>query len=369
MLHRPPGPYGRPRPVLAGLGDHGRRRTLGRHRAAGERGDGRRRHLGHRGVRDARRLEELYLPDRGRGRRGRGGAAGGGQVRRPPVPARAAGLWPNGRRRPPASTVSPARPEDRLAHRIHRSGARQAARGRLQPRRAGPDRRHGVLPVRRAPRRRAARPPRDHPGPAERRDLPGYRGWRGLDPAAAPASGPRRPEDLQAPGHPRAPHITGHIGITGRPAGRRARAPRPADAAAGAAHLPADRLPRVRRGRLPGVQLPRRGHEHRPVPEPAGRLPARPGPAGQGDRARPAPGLLRQRHPPERDPGRRRSRRGVLAEHQRHRRRGARDPDQHRPAHRGGHGRERRGRRPDAGAGRRPGAGAGPARSSIRTTA
>ncbi len=68
-----------------------------------------------------------------------------------------------------------------------------------------------------------------------------------------------------------------------------------------------------------------------------------------------APGLLRQRHPPERDPGRRRSRRGVLAEHQRHRRPGARDPDQHRPAHRGGAGRERRGRRPDAGAGRRPG--------------
>ena len=160
---------------------------------------------------------------------------------------------------------------------------------------------------------------------------------------------PRRPEDLQAPGHPRAPHITG------RPTGRRAHAPRPADAAAGAAHLPADQLPRVRRGRLPGVQLPRRGHEHRPVPEPAGRLPARPGPPGQGDRARRAPGLLRQRHPPERDPGRRRSRRGVLAEHQRHRRRGARDLDQHRPAHRGGPGRERRGRRPDAGAGRRPG--------------
>src|SRR6185312_7782882 len=69
----------------------------------------------------------------------------------------------------------------------------------------------------------------------------------------------------------------------------------------------------------------------------------------------PAAGLLRQRHPPERDRGRRRSRRRVLAEHQRHRRPGARDLDQHRPGHRGRAGRERRGRRSDAGAERRPG--------------
>ena len=160
----------------------------------------------------------------------------------------------------------------------------------------------------------------------------------------------RRP----APGGPKTFKLPATLALgaqlDGVPAG-----PRPADAAARPAHLPADQLPRVRRGRLPGVQLPRRGHEHRPVPQPAGRLPARPGPPGQGDRARPAPGLLRQRHPPERDPGRRRSRRGVLAEHQRHRRPGARDPDQHRPAHRGRAGRERRGRRADAGAGRRPG--------------
>ena len=37
----------------------------------------------------------------------------------------------------------------------------------------------------------------------------------------------------------------------------------------------------------------------------ARRLPARPGPPGEGDRARRHPGLLRQRHPPERHPGRR----------------------------------------------------------------
>ena len=73
----------------------------------------------------------------------------------------------------------------------------------------------------------------------------------------------------------------------------------------GQAHLPADQLPRVRCRRLPGVRVPRRGHEHRPVPPPAGRLPARPGPPGEGDRARRAPRLLRQRHPPERDRGRR----------------------------------------------------------------
>ena len=91
------------------------------------------------------------------------------------------------------------------------------------------------------------------------------------------------------------------------------------------------------------------------MPPSAGRLPPRPDPPGEGDRARRAPGLLRQRHPPERDPGRRRSRRGVLAEHQRHGRPRAGDLDQHRPAHRGGPSRERRGRRADAGAGRGPG--------------
>ena len=41
-----------------------------------------------------------------------------------------------------ASAVPPARPRDRLAGRAYRDGAGQAARGRLQPRRPGRDRRH-----------------------------------------------------------------------------------------------------------------------------------------------------------------------------------------------------------------------------------
>jgi AMP-binding enzyme len=47
---------------------------------------------------------------------------------------------------------------------------------------------------------------------------------------------------------------------------------------AGPAHLPADQLPRGRRRRLPGVLFPRRRHEHRPVPPPAGT--PRPAPCG-----------------------------------------------------------------------------------------
>ena len=94
-----------------------------------------------------------------------GGAAGRDPVRDRPVPARAAGLRPNGRHRRPAAAVPPGRPDDRLAGRNHRGGAGQAARGRLQPRRAGHDRRHRVLPVRRAPGRRAARPARGRSWP------------------------------------------------------------------------------------------------------------------------------------------------------------------------------------------------------------
>ena len=147
-------------------------------------------------------LEELYVPDRGRGRRGRGGAAGGDQVRQ--RPATGPSRWITAERMSPGSCVRrAARPtDDRLAGRAHRDGAGQTARGRLQPRRAGRDRRHGVLPVRRASRRRAARPARDDPGPPGRRDLPRHRGRRGLDPAAAPPPGARRPGYLQAAGHP-----------------------------------------------------------------------------------------------------------------------------------------------------------------------
>ena len=44
--HHPPRTEGRPWAVVAGLGDHRRRAALGRHRAAGRRGDGRRSDLG-----------------------------------------------------------------------------------------------------------------------------------------------------------------------------------------------------------------------------------------------------------------------------------------------------------------------------------
>ena len=73
------------------------------------------------------------------------------------------------------------------------------------PRRPGRDRRRRVPPGRRAPRRRPARTARDDPGPARRRDLPGDRGRRGLDPAGAPPPDARRAEDIQAAGHAGAP--------------------------------------------------------------------------------------------------------------------------------------------------------------------
>ena len=56
----------RPRPVLVGLGDPGRRARVGRDRAAGGGGDGRRRHLGQRQLRHARGRQERTLSPRGR---------------------------------------------------------------------------------------------------------------------------------------------------------------------------------------------------------------------------------------------------------------------------------------------------------------
>ncbi len=123
----------------------------------------------------------------------------------------------------------------------------------------------------------------------------------------------RRP----APGGPKTFKLPATLALRGSLTGV-PQAPVPLATPPGLAHLPADQLSRVRRCRLPGVLLPQRGDEHRSVPPSARRLPARPGPPGEGHRARRAPRLLRQRHPPERDPGRRGSRRGVLAEHQRH---------------------------------------------------
>ena len=164
-------------------------------------GDGRRRHLGQRGVHDARLLEELRVPHRSRGRRGGGGAAGGGAVRRRQLPGRAAGLQPPRRDRAVPSALPAGRPQDRLAGRPHLLGAGQAAGGRFQPRRPGRARRRRVLPGRRARGRRPARTARHDPGPARRRDLPGDHRRGSVDSSAAPAPGPRRPESLQAAGH------------------------------------------------------------------------------------------------------------------------------------------------------------------------
>ena len=81
--HHPPGPGRRPRPVLAGLGDHRGRPALGRDRAAGGRGDGRRADLGlpHLSAAARRAAQVLALQRAGRRRRDgvhpRGGDQGG----------------------------------------------------------------------------------------------------------------------------------------------------------------------------------------------------------------------------------------------------------------------------------------------------
>ena len=80
-----PGPPGRPRAVVAGLGDHGRGTDLGGDRAAGRRGDGRRADLGLPDLPVARRAaaQEQPLQRPGHRRRDRADPRGGGQGRRP----------------------------------------------------------------------------------------------------------------------------------------------------------------------------------------------------------------------------------------------------------------------------------------------
>ena len=90
----PPGSEGRSRPVVPGLGDHGRRARLGGHRPAGGPGDGRRPDLGvpHLPGRPGRAAQEHALQRAGDRRRGRADPRGGGQGDRPGIRARAAGL-------------------------------------------------------------------------------------------------------------------------------------------------------------------------------------------------------------------------------------------------------------------------------------
>ena len=127
------------------------------------------------------------------------------------------------------------------------------------------------------------------------------------------------PQLRRRPGARRAGHLQAAGDACARRSSRRcAGGPRTAGRDAGPAHLPGDPLPRIRRRRLPGVLLPGRRHEQRPVPPAPRCLPVCPAAPGAGDRARRAPGRLLQRHPSQRDRGRRRPRGRVLAEHQRH---------------------------------------------------
>ena len=205
-----PGPMGDRGPSSLDWAITGGAEQLGRHRPAGRRGDGRRRHLGQRRLRVARcgRRAQLYR----------------NEVADAAVDAvlLAVTRSPRGRYRPdPLDYGRPdvrGRPAALPPIRRTRLGRRRLPRRCCRRLRAADSqpgvldalyRRHRVLPVRRVPRRRLRGRPRDDPGPAGRRDLPGHRGRGGLDPAAAPASGARRPDDLQAARHPRARAATG----------------------------------------------------------------------------------------------------------------------------------------------------------------
>ena len=153
-----PGPRGDRGPSSLDWAIMERCRTLGRHRAAGERGDGRRRHLGQRGVRGAAaaRRARCTAP-RWRTRRwkrccwrwrGSRAAATGPSRWTTAVPASPAGSRP------------PCRQEHRRIDWLTETdvlGAGQAAGGRLPARRARHHRRDRVLPVRRVRGRSAAR--------------------------------------------------------------------------------------------------------------------------------------------------------------------------------------------------------------------
>ncbi len=162
----PPGPEGRPRPVVAGLGDHGRRARLGGHRPAGGRGDGRRPDLG---VPD--------LPGRP-GRRARATLYNGpvtdaavalvhevvAKAADPVVRARAAGL--HAARRPRDGCGPPVRQADRAfswsdptEHILRRIRAADGITRRAHPAVRGAGR-----GLRRPPR--PGRPPREPPNPA-----------------------------------------------------------------------------------------------------------------------------------------------------------------------------------------------------------
>ena len=174
------------------------------------------------------------------------------------------------------------------------------------------------------PRTRCAGAPGELLATRARRGLPGHRRRRGVDPAAAPAPRARAA---------RATFKLPAILALGDRLPALPEVARPAPDCAGAGGTWTDI--RYRGGRAASascVLLPRRRHEHRPVPPAARRLPAGLRPPDVACSCSAAPGLLLQRHPPERHRGRRRPRRRVLGEHQRHGRPGGGGPDHHRPA-------------------------------------
>ena len=100
----------------------------------------------------------------------------------------------------------------------------------------------------------------------------------------------------------------------------------PCGAGRAAGHLPRDLLPRARTGRLSPLRLLQRRDEHRPVQAAPRGVPLRPLAARYaGDRAAGRRRLLLQRHPPERDRGRRRAGGRLVAQPPRDQRRRARD--------------------------------------------
>ncbi len=301
-LHRdPPGNRGRSRPVVARLGDHGRRDRVGRHGAAGRRRDGRRRRLGERGVPAARRGQGQPLPQRGDRGGGRGDAPRARATGDPRVPARAARPRAARRSRPAAPGDAAGRPGDRLAARRHGVCAAPDPRRRRRARRARRTPRAGGGAVRRACGGRAAAGQRG--GGAGRADrhsrrcgLPRDRRRRGLD--HAPEAPRRRGTGVQASG--------------GQGARRPDRRPPGGVARSGSRRCRRDLARHPLRGggrrRLPALPLLQRGDGHRPLRAAARGARSRQGAPDPRDRVARRAGLLVERHPLEPDRGGRRSR-------------------------------------------------------------
>ena len=205
--HRdPPRAPGRPRPLLAGLGDHGRRTGLGSHRPASGPRDGRRTDLGIENLPGRPRCEQERAVQRP-GHRDRDGPdpRRRGQGGRPDLQARTPRLHPTRRPRTTTAAGPPHRPQLLLVPTHPAHPAAHPRRGR-HTRRAQPP----VRPARRRLRRppRPARPPparptRHHPGSSPRRRPGPHRRRRDLDrPPALPrrhaTPGPQAPRDDRA---------------------------------------------------------------------------------------------------------------------------------------------------------------------------